>query len=528
MNDNRMTIHGRREAGDLNRKNAGRSFGPVVAVLLLLLLPLAAACRDAGEASSVSEVSVEKVQFATAREAKRALLDLADAGISESLVTDEWYEAYRSLRREINEFMVSAGNDEECIEKCVAYYGRMTDLLENIEYIRPDVARIYISCDSEINSEEYVSAEIYVIDTADGGNGDVHGTVKVRVRGNSTAAADKKPYNIKFEEKISLLGMSEGKKWCLLANHFDKTLIRNKLAYDFAAVCGTEYPIESEFVDVYVNGVLQGSYLLTEPVSDGKNRVDITTENGEFIVERLMLWEGGYDFITSPGGYGFAADTPAADEMTDAQRAAISEVLNAVDSAVASGDESRIRDAIDVDSFVSMYVLHELLKDCDITYNSSYFFYKNGRLYAGPLWDMDLSMGNVSHLYFQDKYHIYNNDPGFGDGSGDSASGIWAQQDWYRSLMKCGFFRDEAIAKYMSLLDDIEYLYKDGGYIDTLAEKYEASFKRNYGSAGWSVSFPYSEYELECPAGDYAGNLKWLKDWLYRRDMYLRGYFGIE
>ncbi|MBQ6019170.1 MAG: CotH kinase family protein, partial [Clostridia bacterium] len=76
----------------------------------------------------------------------------------------------------------------------------------------------------------------------------------IKGRGNSTWAADKKPLNIKFEEKTDVLGMGKAKKWSLLANHFDASLLRNSLALNIAEAIGLPYTPSYRMVDLYING----------------------------------------------------------------------------------------------------------------------------------------------------------------------------------------------------------------------------------------------------------------------------------
>lgn len=498
--------------------------------LLLLVLPLLLLCActadktDTSVPSADTEVSVP--EFSSASEALRALVALTDGDIRKSLYSEEWNQEYRALVSEVNQLVASKPKDEDtCISACKKLYARISAHLSNAEYIRRDVPAVYIYSDKEIGREEYVDAEVYIIDTASAARGDTAGDITIRIRGNSTSSAEKKPYNIKFTDKTSVLGMKEGRKWCLIANHYDKTLIRNKLALDFASVCGGVSTLESEFCDVYINGKLCGSYLLTQPVSDGSLELD--TKNGDFIVERIVLPNGENDFFLR-GDAGYVFDTPEVSELSLGERKELTDFMKKVDDAVYRSNEQELKSLIDVDSFVSAYIIHELLKDCDMVTGSTYFYRKDGILYAGPIWDMDLSMGNVSRYYFQDKYHIYNNADGFGDGTGDSASGIWAQQELFESLMKKDFFADAVKEKYASLTVEIEYLYISGGYIDTLCSTYGASFTRNYTEAGWRADVPYSDYEDETPCPTFDENIAELKNWLARRDTYLRDYFGIK
>ncbi len=504
----------------------------IILVLICISLFLIFGCSDINDTSNAEEnvsgtdIQVSVPEFSSTSQLRRALVKLTDEKVYRSLYTEEWYASYRGLVSQVNDFIVSPPeDDDEYISRGTELYRQILVHKADAEYARRDVPAVYIYTDKEIGREEYIDARIYIIDSVDGSYGDIVEDITIRVRGNSTATADKKPYNIKFTEKTSVLGMTEGRKWCLIANHYDKTLMRNKLAFDFSAMCGDIASIQSKYCDVYVNNTLCGNYLITQPVSDGT--LDLDTKNGDFLVERIILLEGENDFFLRDGA-GYVFDSPERSELSRSQQRDIIDFMKQVDDAIASGSEEKIKKLIDVDSFVSAYVIHELLKDCDMVTGSTYFYRKDGILYAGPIWDMDLSTGNVSHYYFQDKYHIYNNADGYGDKSWDSASGIWAQQEWYASLMKCKFFSNAVKQKYTDLADTIRGLYSDGGYIDTLCETYEKTFARNYGEAGWSVSRPYCDFEDETPEPTYEGNVQVLKDWLSRRDAYLREYLGIK
>jgi Spore coat assembly protein len=358
----------------------------------------------------------------------------------------------------------------------------------------------------------------------------------IRVRGNSTAGAAKRPFNFKFVESQTPLGLESGKKWCLLANHYDKTLMRNKIAYDFSNTAGSPCYLASRFVEVFIDGKYQGNYILVEPASDGSSRVDIDPLRGEYLVERHGGWSfsgGSYD--NSPiYGINFAIQSPshADGELTTEHRKELAEYWKRADEAVASGDRERIEEILDVNSFVAMYITYELFKDVDMYHGSTYLYIKYGKIHAGPIWDMDLSMGNVSHTCNEDKYRTYNNvsnfnKRSFGDSSDDSATGIWAQIDWYAPLMECKFFYDMVVERYESLIPEIEDIYINGGLIDRYIEEFGASFLRNYTDTDYSLTAEYSPYERTKPDSTYEENVEWLRMWLFKRDMWLREYFGL-
>ena len=103
---------------------------------------------------------------------------------------------------------------------------------------------------------------------------------QIKGRGNSSWEAAQKlfykyPYNIKLGKKTALFGMKKSKKWCLLANDFDQSLIRNKFIYDIAQDAGLKYTPESEYADVYQNGKYIGNYLVTSKIEVDSNRIDV-------------------------------------------------------------------------------------------------------------------------------------------------------------------------------------------------------------------------------------------------------------
>ncbi|HHU73796.1 MAG TPA: hypothetical protein GXZ28_04125 [Clostridiales bacterium] len=99
--------------------------------------------------------------------------------------------------------------------------------------------------------------------------------IEIRLRGNSTKWRDKRPFNIKLENKEDLLGMGANKRWALLANDIDHTLMRNKILYDFSGAIGMDTYMESENVILIFNNQYYGVYQLSENVRIHPTRVDI-------------------------------------------------------------------------------------------------------------------------------------------------------------------------------------------------------------------------------------------------------------
>ena len=264
----------------------------------------------------------------------------------------------------------------------------------------------------------------------------------VKGRGNSTWNADKKPYNIKFDNKTDVLGMGKAKKWSLLANHFDASLLRNSVALDLAKAFGLPFTPDYRMVDLYANGEYQGNYLIVESVEVGETRVAITDleaaneeANPDTDVEKAEPFRETLDGaaearkgvnITAPkdvtGGYlletefpsryrsevsGFITPNGQRIVLKSPEYAAREEVSYIADfygqaeEALCAPDGYNAKgkhytDYFDMDQLVKMYILTEYTFHRDAGMSSCYFYKDAGEsvLHAGPAWDFDLSMGN--------------------------------------------------------------------------------------------------------------------------------------
>ena len=99
-------------------------------------------------------------------------------------------------------------------------------------------------------------------------------------RGNSTWLLDKKPFNIYLDKEVSLLGLQASNKFCLLANGYDESNLRDKLIYDFANEIEPNWTPGCEYVDLYINGEYYGLYLLSESVQVSESKININPDTG--------------------------------------------------------------------------------------------------------------------------------------------------------------------------------------------------------------------------------------------------------
>lgn len=293
----------------------------------------------------------------------------------------------------------------------------------------------------------------------------------IKGRGNSTWSMKKKPYNIKFDKKTDLFGMGNAKKWSLLANYTDKSLLRNFVAYNLADNLGLEFVSKCVSVDLYVDGDYYGNYLLCESVEVGDTRVDINDLEGdtEDVNEKDLdayslggaqqsdykkLTAGTQKWVNIPnnpenitGGYLLEFELPnryvnevsgfitnrnqaivlkAPEYASEAQVKYISAFYQEFEDAVfsASGYNSKGKhytEYIDVESFVTMYVFQEYAKNLDAAVTSFYVYKDADRdiFVASPVWDFDYALGN--------SYSAYNTN--ISEPSGWWASGIYYKTD---------------------------------------------------------------------------------------------------
>ncbi|MBQ1315935.1 MAG: GBS Bsp-like repeat-containing protein [Lachnospiraceae bacterium] len=231
--------------------------------------------------------------------------------------------------------------------------------------------------------------------------------VQFKGRGNTTWTydTDKKGYQIKFEKKQTVLGMPKAKKWVLLANSFDDTLIRNSTSFHLAEQLGMPFVPDSTAVELWIDGDYRGSYTIGEKVEIDKNRLDLSDPFGVIaeLDNEFYKDEDFYFYDTYLSKY-FAIQE-AVDEDTPGQAQAalerfhtrldefLSWVLDAQPTAITLEALSAY---IDVDSFAKWYLVNEYTLNVECVF-TSWFWYADGDddlIHLGPVWDFDSCLGN--------------------------------------------------------------------------------------------------------------------------------------
>ena len=375
--------------------------------------------------------------------------------------------------------------------------------------------QVYITTENDLKRSTYVSCVITVHDPS-GVYDDVYDTEStIKIRGHSTSAGAKTPYNIKFDSKVELLGLGKGKKWNLLANLYDKTQLRNALAYDFARETGMEYTSNSCFAELYFNGEYRGLYQICEPVDVSPTQVDIDTENNEYLMELEPYAGYSNPYILTTPVLKIILGYNEPDPPTQEQRAWLRDFMREAENALLSGDYDAVKEYVDVESFARCYIVEELFKNVDYAVSSTRFYVKDNKLHEGPVWDFDLSSGNCSSTYYQ----AYNNV----GGSGLSYEGLYCVGLFNQHLFRYEEFTQLVSDLYRELQPVIVNLYEDNelglNQIDRLLEECRSEIDRNY--TLWSLKKGYGSYEHKPVDGTYDGEIAYLKDWLKMRNLWL-------
>ena len=249
-----------------------------------------------------------------------------------------------------------------------------------------------------VSKEEYIKANV-TITTADGVTTDVMRT-NIRGRGNSSwYSAEKKSYRLKFDEKQSLLGRGKDKSWSLIANYFDKTLLRNELAFHMSRLSRLAYTPATDYVEVYLNGSYEGVYVLCDHLKTGSHRMDadylmeIDVRAEEEDIQVHLTYLGQPVVVKDPDDISYDSEeyTYISGFLTAAE--------NALYSPAYTSPDTGYRQYFDLDSFVDWYLINEIAKNNDaVLYTSCYMNHnEGGKLCMGPVWDFDIAFGNVNY-----------------------------------------------------------------------------------------------------------------------------------
>ncbi|MFH1532399.1 MAG: CotH kinase family protein [Pseudomonadota bacterium] len=312
--------------------------------------------------------------------------------------------------------------------------------------------------------------------------------MEIRGRGHSTwGVHPKKPYQLNYDDKTEVLGMPEDKKWIFLAEYSDKTMMRTTIAFEMGYISNLDWTPESHFAEVFLNNEYNGTYNIAQKVEETDNRVDLGDAGYLLEIENINHIEAG-DVYFYTGSFLIKIKEPDLTEGSD-EYLYIEEYINEFE-AVLMGDDfanpiTGYASYIDMDSFVDWYLINEITKEVDSkSYSSIYLTAIPGeKIKMGPLWDFDLSFGNVNYAASQ------------------YPEGFWIKDNpWYSRLFQDPDFVTQVKSRFTYFMDNKDYILdKMDFYADylSLAQEENNAKWNTIGIYVWPNPVVYDTYEEE-------------------------------
>lgn len=361
-----------------------------------------------------------------------------------------------------------------------------------VEFTSSDLPVIYIDTDGQaLTSTEKKPATMKA--------GDYEGTIRIKLRGNSSLSFEQKCFTLKTDTATSLFGIPSGKDWVLRAPYNDISMMRDAFAFNMWTEMGHWAP-RYRFCEVVMNGVYIGVYTLCEKIDRGSERIDIkklkssdADISGGYIIriDPLEADEKGFQsdvpgIMTGGFGGGFGGFRggvsrvtwnvyyPDSKKLTDAQLKYISDYVNTVEKVIQSDGFADPKNGyakyIDVESFVDYLIHTELSLNADGLKRSTYFYKdKGGKLVAGSVWDYNLAYGNCNFCN-ANKIDAWV----YEGGETNPTPAMW------KRLMEDPAFVAKVKARWKQLRRDvisIDHIYK---FIDDNAKLLQEPQKRQY------------------------------------------------
>ncbi|PLW95702.1 MAG: hypothetical protein C0593_13505 [Marinilabiliales bacterium] len=366
------------------------------------------------------------------------------------------------------------------------------------------VINIYTENGVEITSkDEYVAGFISIED----GNGldSTSGNIYIRGRGHSTwYMHPKKPYQLKFENKTEVVGMPEDKKWIFLAEYSDKTLIRNRLAFEMGYISNLEWTPECKYGEVYINDDYRGTYNITQKVEESDNRVNIGSDGFLCEIDNSDHIEEG-DIVFYSTRFTIQVKEPEITVESPEYEYIKNHIISFEDVLYSDNFMDPVNGYskyIDVASFVDWYLINEIAKNVDSKdYSSMYFsLVPSEKIKMGPLWDFDLGFGNVD--YADSQY----------------PEGFWVMDhQWFSRLFEDPAFVEKVKTRFLFFRNNQDYFTQ---IIDDQADYLRWAQQENdnrwdlFGNYVWPNPVVYNTHIQEVNYLKYWFNerMKWLEN----------------
>ena len=390
---------------------------------------------------------------------------------------------------------------------------------------------------NEIVDDPRIIADMGIINNMNGLNkfsdqhNDYSGKISIELRGSSSQYIfPKKSYSIETQtlngenNNVSLLNLPEENDWVLYGPYSDKTLLRNNLTYQLSRQMG-HYSPRTKYFELFINNEYMGIYVLTEKIKRDLNRVNIKKiqeddVSGGYIIKIDKLTDAPINsswcssFMTFNDDFVcFQYHYPKADEITIDQKYYIESFINNINYSIKELSEKQLNintvENINFNSFIDYLIISELSKNVD-AYRISTFLYKDsdeisGDLHMGPVWDYNLSFGNVD---FCKSSEISGWVLDAGTPCQKSIPRYW------HLLLQNDSFRNLFINRWFELRNNILSIDNIFNHIDSASEYIFDAQTRNFETWNSLGEYVWPNYQL---GESYQDEISFLKYWIYYR-----------
>lgn len=369
---------------------------------------------------------------------------------------------------------------------------------------------------------DWVETDKMAVYNADGSVDMEEAACGFRLRGNTTQAYPKKPFAVKLASKAKVLGMPKHKRWVLLANWMDRTMLRNAVAFEMAHQAESALPDGLAWnphgysVELVINGRHIGNYYLCEQIKIDGDRVnirdcyeDVLEDNPNPAAEDcgyLLEFDDNYDEIRRFHTNHRKLPCMFKDEVPDnsVYLNYVKNKVQGIEDNLVNGNYAAAYNDLDINSVIDYFYMQELIMNSEYKHPKSIYMYIDGpgKLTAGPIWDFDWQTFSLSENVDKLTQKYYGQS---GDCRGRfewfySDSKVWSldwdfdlvyKQDrpymWYPLLFKDENFRTVAQERWSKLYPALLTILSK---IDELAEQNRVS--ETFNSAMWPL-IPYHQ-----------------------------------
>jgi hypothetical protein len=344
---------------------------------------------------------------------------------------------------------------------------------------------------------------------------------EMKGRGNYSWSFSKKSFSIKLGDSDNLCDLGKSKKWALVANHYDRSLLRNSVASEVGKVfTNLQWTPQQVPVDLYVNGSYRGAYILIERINFEGGRLDeeelkyadnpADCAQPNITGSYLMEWDfrKGAEFNFGANSHGWIGlKEPEDEDFCSAMGTYINKnYVDIADRDLYDGSSTSTDwlSRIDLASAVDYYIAMEYLKPVDGNMWASVYMYKprGEKIHFGPLWDFDLAMGSANragNVVSPKSWYLRNN------------LGVSAQQTnktWFNRLNENPQFREAVRIRWNQIDQDLDEA--TSGFISTQRNLIDQSAAENYQK--WNHGSHISRYQVI--KSSWNADVNYLSTWL--------------